>query len=122
MLKSITLRFTELSEVTPIPTDGVTIFVGPNNSGKSRALLQIRLDGRTRFELTSDRPTGDLLGRPQNILAHLFQDDSLRKDVREIIHDAFGVYFVIDPLAGGNLRIRLSEDPPTHDEQSLGHA
>jgi ABC-type cobalamin/Fe3+-siderophores transport system ATPase subunit len=212
MLKSITLRFTERPEPVIIPTEGVTIFVGPNNSGKSLALreieralisgqiqhegklvsdfdvrmpntdqlqadiellrkkspiglspdqvyigrflpngsldsntvavsdlqsqvarsnkqwftsnfwrfFQIRLDGRTRFDLTNDRSTGDLLAIPQNILVHLFQDDELRKQVRDIIHDAFGVYFVIDPLSGGNLRIRLSQTPPTHDEQSLG--
>jgi predicted ATP-dependent endonuclease of OLD family len=199
MLKSITLRFTERPEPIIVPTEGVTIFVGPNNSGKSLALreiehalitgqipegklvrdfevsmpnadqlqadidllrkkapkglspdqvyigrflpngqldsntlgardleaqviqnnkqwvtanfwrlFQIRLDGRTRFDLTNDRPTGDLLAIPQNILVHLFQDDELRKQVRDIIQDAFDVYFVIDPLSGGNLRIRLT--------------
>src|SRR6266436_9561821 len=156
MLNSITLRFTERPEPVIIPTEGVTIFVGPNNSGKSLALreveqalingqteqaklvrdfdismpnteqlqtaidllrkkaprglapdhvyigrflpngqldsntvgvndlqtqtkgnnkqwvtanfwrfFQIRLDGRTRFDLTNDRPTGDLLGNPK---------------------------------------------------------
>src|SRR5436853_75026 len=34
----------------------------------------IRLDGRTRFDLTNDRETGDLLGIPQNVLTHLFTD------------------------------------------------
>lgn len=84
--------------------------------------FQIRLDGRTRFDLTNDRATGELAGLPQNILAHLFQDDELRKEVRDIVHDAFGVYFVIDPLNGGHLRIRLSRTAPTHDEQSLAKA
>ena len=80
--------------------------------------FMIRLDGRTRFDLTNDRQTGDLIGLPQNTLVHLFQDDELRKEVRDIVHDAFGVYFVIDPLSGGNLRIRLSSTA-AHDEQSL---
>lgn len=82
--------------------------------------FQIQLDGRTRFDLTNDRESGDLVGFPQNTLARLFQDEPLRKEIREIIHDAFGLYFVIDPLNGGKLRIRLSQTPPTDDEQSLG--
>jgi hypothetical protein len=32
------------------------------------------------------------------------------------------VYVVIDPMQGGTLRIRLSREPPTMDEQSLGQA
>jgi hypothetical protein len=43
----------------------------------------IRLDGRTRFELTNDQPKGDLLGQAQNMLMHLFQDKDARKKVRE---------------------------------------
>lgn len=210
MLDTISLKFSECQQPLKMDAQGVTIFVGPNNSGKSlvlreleaaliatgnittkilndfeiawpteaqieediallklkqpsgmvaehiyigrfapsgnreaqeinqQSLLQvvrnknkhwltsqflrfflIRLDGRTRFDLTTDRAAGDLLGIPQNILAHLFQDDTLRKEIRNIVYDAFGVYFVIDPLNGGNLRIRLSPTEPTHDEQSL---
>jgi uncharacterized protein (TIGR00725 family) len=37
----------------------------------------------------------------------------------KLIFDAFGVYFVIDPLQGGALRIRLSQTAPAHNEQSL---
>ena len=33
--------------------------------------------------------------------------------------DALGGYFVIDPLNGGKLRIRLSPSSPGDDEQSL---
>ena len=213
MLESISLKFTETATPLVVPAQGITVFVGPNNSGKSLVLrelevalstngpastkllhdfelvwpseaqllddvtklikkappgtpvanvyvgrfspagqleassihrqslvdqfnghhkywvasqflrfFQIRLDGRTRFDLTNDRPTGDLVGLPQNILAHLFQDDELRKEVSNIVHDAFGLYFVIDPLNGGQLRIRLSQTTPTHDEQSLAKA
>jgi hypothetical protein len=82
----------------------------------------IRLDGRTRFNLTNDREIGDLTQPARNILAQLFQDDALRETLRKIIFDAFGVYFVVDPTNGGQLRIRLSTDEPTHDEQSLGVA
>ncbi|MCA1492685.1 hypothetical protein I6F11_17330 [Ensifer sp. NBAIM29] len=177
MLESISLKFTELTETLLIPAQGVTVFVGPNNSGKSLVLREIeqdisshqavatkilddfeivwlskeqlnedienlskkapsgtspdnvyvgrftpngeldaanvshqslrsfmmehrekrwltsqflrffliRLDGRTRFQLTNDRPRGDLLGQAQNILMHLFQNGDARKRVRDII-------------------------------------
>lgn len=215
MLQSITLNFTENADPVVLPAQGITIFVGPNNSGKSLVLRELevalssnpkpsglkilsdfeiewsteedvkrdlealekkkplgtpegyayigrfhpggsfeasnihlqslldfvkaksnknwiasqylryfiaRLDGRTRFDLTNDHSMGDLLGTPQNVLAHLFTDDELRREVRSLIFDAFGLYFVIDPLAGGSLRMRLSPKEPTHDEQSLNSA
>ena len=163
MLESISLKFTELASPLQVPAQGVTIFVGPNNAGKSLVLREleqdisthaseatkivsdfeiiwlsdeqlnkdienltkkaplgtspdnvyvgrfnasgnldatnvphqalrefmkdhrekrwltsqflrfflIRLDGRTRFDLTNDRPRGDLLGRAQNMLIGL---------------------------------------------------
>jgi predicted ATPase len=82
----------------------------------------IRLDGRSRFNLTNDQIGGDLLESPQNVLSHLFQDDHARKETQELIHDALGLYFVIDPTKLGTLRIRLSATPPTADEQSLNDA
>ncbi|WP_454643347.1 ATP-dependent nuclease [Bradyrhizobium liaoningense] len=82
----------------------------------------IRLDGRSRFNLTNDREGGDLLRPPQNVLAHLFQDDPVRLKVRALVQDAFGLNFVIDPTNLGHLRIRLSSGPPPADEQSLNAA
>jgi len=82
----------------------------------------LRLDGRSRFNLTNDQGGGDLLAAPQNVLAHLFQDDIARKRVRALIKDAFGVNFVIDPTALGSLRIRLSNQEPHTDEQSLNES
>lgn len=79
----------------------------------------LRLDGRSRFNLTNDQAGGDLLSAPQNILAHLFQDDVARKKVRHLINDAFGFNFAIDPTNLGQLRIRLSRETPPEDEQSL---
>lgn len=213
MLDKIALKFTELPKPLEFPGSGVTIFVGPNNSGKSlvlreieqmflaqedyprkildrinikwpsdvefneqltllderkppnsregfvhlyrfqgpgsiesggsdeewlRAIFQnrsehnervftthflrffmIKLDGRTRFALTEDKDAGDLLAVPQNFLAKIFIDDQLRREIREIVCDAFGTYFVIDPLQGGRLRIRLSDSAPLSNEQSL---
>jgi hypothetical protein len=216
MFETITLHFSEEPTTTTIPAQGITIFVGPNNSGKSlvlreieaatsshpkpqdlkivddfelqwpskeeierdiaasekkrplgipegqvhigrfnpggafegqtldRATLEnfcaqrtkkhwvasqflrfwmIRLDGRTRFNLTNDHPQGDLLSpTPANLLAHLFTDDKLRNEVRATIHNALGVYFIVDPTSGGQLRMRLSQGAPTGDEQSLNAA
>ena len=79
--------------------------------------------GRTRFQLTDDRPLGDLLSpEASNFLSHLFRDDVMRGQVRDVIDDALGLYFVIDPTNGGTLRIRLSPIAPTQDEQSLNAA
>ncbi|MBU3564188.1 ATP-binding protein [Polynucleobacter sp. Latsch14-2] len=82
----------------------------------------LRLDGRSRFNLTNDQAGGDLLATPQNVLAHLFQDDGARKKVRTLIKDAFGLNFVIDPTNLGQLRIRLSNQEPLADEQSLNQS
>lgn len=82
----------------------------------------LRLDGRSRFNLTNDQQGGDLLNAPQNVLAHLFQDDAARKKVRELIKDAFSLTFAIDPTNLGNLRIRLSREGALPDEQSLNDA
>ncbi len=79
----------------------------------------LRLDGRSRFNLTNDQSGGDLLATPNNNLTLLFQDDEARKRVRDFIKDAFGVNFVIDPTNLGTLRIRLSEQNPLTNEQSL---
>jgi len=214
MLESISLKFTENEELVIDPAQGVIVFVGPNNSGKSLILREletaisggniavskllndfeiiwpspqqlatdisdlskkappgtspehvfvggfspsghleagsvprealetvflqrsqkrwvcsqflkyflIRLDGRTRFVLTDDRNRGDLLLRAENVLAHIFKDDKLRRAISDIVHDAFGVYLTIDALSQQDLRIRLSDTAPSGDEQNLNEA
>ncbi|WP_140985031.1 ATP-dependent nuclease [Asticcacaulis tiandongensis] len=79
----------------------------------------LRLDGRSRFNLTNDQLGEDLLGPPQNTLAHLFQDDPTRRKVRKLVNEAFDLNFVIDPTNLGQLRVRLSTKPVLTDEQSL---
>lgn len=79
----------------------------------------VRLDGRSRFNLTNDQQAGDILAPPTNLLAHLFQDDKARKKVRALVFDAFKLFFSIDPTNLGQFRIRLSTKPPLADEQSL---
>lgn len=79
----------------------------------------IRLDGRSRFNLTNDQTAGDLLGVPSNLVAKLFVDESSRKEARRLIEDAFNVRLVIDPTNLGTLRLRLSQEKVLSDEQSL---
>lgn len=78
----------------------------------------LRLDGRTRFELSGDRPGGDLTSEPQNALQFLFQDDVVRKALQDLIYDAFGRYLVIDPSNLGRFSLKLSDTLP-EDERSL---
>lgn len=79
----------------------------------------VRLDGRSRFNLTNDQSGHDLLGPAQNVLMHLFKDNAAREKVRGLVKEAFGLYFVVDPTNLGQLRIRLSKNEPLIDEQSL---
>jgi ABC-type enterochelin transport system ATPase subunit len=44
MLEYISLKFTELPEPLRVPAQGVTVFVGPNNAGKSLVLQEIEQD------------------------------------------------------------------------------
>lgn len=85
------------------------------------AFFTLRLDGRTRFSLTQPKGTGDLQDLPRNHLAALFKDDVARTKIREIVEDAFSLYFVIDPTGLTQFRIRMSERAPldTQEEQAL---
>lgn len=84
----------------------------------------IRLDGRTRFQLISPRPTDDLQSRPTRHLSAIFRNPGVLLTIRRLLHDAFGTYFVIDPTAIQQLRIRMSVRAPSRDEeeQSLTEA
>lgn len=81
------------------------------------SLFTVALDGKTRLALTEQRTGGDLLAAPANHLAALFQRGDTRKRVRRIAHEAFGLYFVIDPTHLGHLRIRMSSRPPQDDQE-----
>lgn len=60
------------------------------------------LDGRSRVNLVNQQSAGDLQQAPQSSFQVLFRDDIKRHEVRRIVSEAFGSYFVIDPtsLAG----------------------
>jgi ABC-type cobalamin/Fe3+-siderophores transport system ATPase subunit len=80
----------------------------------------LMLDGRSRISLVNQQPAGDLQQPPQSSLQVLFRDDRKRHEVRRIIAEAFGAYFVIDPTNLGHLRIRLAQHPPDSDMVERG--
>lgn len=81
------------------------------------------LDGRSRINLVNNQGSGDLQQSPQSSFQVLFINDLKRKEVRRIVQEAFGTYFVIDPTALGNFRVRLSNrEPETNMEERGIHA
>ena len=66
--------------------------------------LTLKLDGPNRVTLVNPQPAGDLQRPPRTTLASLFNNNQKRIDVRRIVYDAFGLYFVIDPTQLGEPR------------------
>jgi AAA domain, putative AbiEii toxin, Type IV TA system len=95
---------------------------GPRRSYYSTflSLFTLRLDGKNRLALTEQQPAGDLQYVAQNHLAHLFKDNKARAEVRRVVFEAFGKYFVIDPTNVGQLRVRLSSRPPVDEREEKG--
>lgn len=87
---------------------------------KFLSLYTIRLDGKGRLNLLQEQQAGDMLLTPSNHLAHLFQNNELRKEVRRIVFEAFGKYYVIDPTKPGQLRVRLSDREPKSEQEERG--
>lgn len=79
----------------------------------------VRLDGRSRFNLTNDQAANDLLSPAQNVLGKLFQDDGARESARALVFDAFSLNLVVDPTRLGQFRLRLTSEQTLEDEQSL---
>jgi len=106
--------------------DSLTQFV-QNPSANQSAFCQwflnhstLMLDGQNRINLVNQQGAGDLQQAPQSSLQVLFRDDVKRREVRRIVAEAFGSYFVIDPTSLGKLRIRLSEREPGSDLEERG--
>ncbi|ATH07398.1 hypothetical protein BIY24_05425 [Halobacteriovorax marinus] len=79
-------------------------------------MFAARFGGKERFSLVDDKANGDLKNRPNSNLLALFQDDTKRQEVRDLLFEAFGKYFVIDPTDMKNLKIRFSDTaPPSTD-------
>jgi len=80
----------------------------------------LSLDGRSRINLVGDQQAGDLQHAAQTSFQVLFRDDKKRAEVRRIVLEAFGSYFVLDPTFLGHLRIRLSPTAPRNDLEERG--
>ncbi|WP_208449908.1 ATP-dependent nuclease [Burkholderia ambifaria] len=83
-------------------------------------LATLMLDGASRIQLVNNQHAGDLQEPPQTSFQLLFRDDTKRREVRRIVSEAFGSYFVLDPTNLGQLRVRLSERPPKNDLEERG--
>src|SRR5208282_2872149 len=71
MLKTIRLRNFKLHEDTSIEAAPITVFIGPNNSGKSsifQALLLLRQAAARNDKFLCQSPTGNQPGPSENYL------------------------------------------------------
>jgi predicted ATPase len=73
----------------------------------------LKLDGAGRIALANAQSGGDILHPQPGTLTSLFLNDEKRLEVRRIMYDAFGSYFVIDPTSLGTFRIRFSGTAPS---------
>lgn len=78
------------------------------------------LGGSNRINLVRQQQAGNMQEPPHSSFQTLFRDDKKRKEVRRIIHDAFGVYFTLDPTNLGHLQIKLSSVEPKNDLEERG--
>jgi hypothetical protein len=61
--------------------------------------------------LVSAQDRGDLKD-PSNSFARIFIDDPRRAKIREVLHDAFGMYLGIDMSEANQLVLRYGDSPP----------
>lgn len=98
-----------------------------NHNGKHRLAESIlrhklrMLDGQGRIGLSNDQNVGDMQTPATTSFRKMWEDDTLRSELRNIVFDAFGEYLTIDPTNGGQLRLRLSQRAPAslNEEQGL---
>lgn len=94
------------------------IFRGYTSYAQLRGAYTLRLDGQTRLNLIREVGAGDFQSStPENAIARLFRENALREQVRQVIHDALGKYFVIDPTKSGSLRVKFSERAPVDENE-----
>lgn len=76
------------------------------------------LDGQRRLMLVDPRPIGNLRSTATNHLQALFRDDGRRRILSNATKEAFGLYLVLDPTDGGQLKVAMSRElPGTPDEE-----
>lgn len=103
----------------------ISAFKNPNSQVHQLCALYLKyntlmLNGRNRISLVKDQEAGDLQQPAHKSLQVLFRDNAKRTEVRRILYDAFGQYFVIDPTHLGQLRIRLADQPPQSESEERG--
>ncbi|AYM81862.1 ATP-binding protein [Agrobacterium tumefaciens] len=77
----------------------------------------LSLDGPSRIQLTYSQQRGDLKA-PQSAFANLLLDNEKRETIRKLVHDATGLFFVLDASVGDHLNVRFGRTPPPN-ERSL---
>ena len=80
----------------------------------------LMLDGVSRLSLINDQEGGDLQRAPKTSFQVLLKDQEKRTEVRRIVHEALGMYLVVDPTHLGRLRLRLSSKEPASELQECG--
>lgn len=78
------------------------------------------LNGTNRLNLLNEQQGGDLQAPAQSSFQTLFRDNAKRRDVRRIVAEAIGTYFVVDFTNLGILRIRLSDREPETESEERG--
>lgn len=118
-VKKLTLDFEQLVNEATSPDPSKSGYVMPLYP-RLLDIFTLRLDGTNRLNLLKEKDAGDLQKTAQNNLAQLFKNDFLRKQLRDIVYEAFGKYLVVDPTHIGKLRIRLSDIEPVTNEIERG--
>ena len=72
-----------------------------------------RFGGKERFQLAQNKDNGDLKAQTNKYTSGLFQNDEKRKEVRGLVYEAFGKYFVVDPTSMKQLEVRLLDTGTT---------
>jgi predicted ATPase len=75
----------------------------------------MNLNGEARLTLTSPGTAQKLSERAMSTVAAIFKDDALRAKVSNVIHDAFGLYLVVDATQLGSLNYALSTEQPNSE-------
>lgn len=78
------------------------------------------LDGRSRMEAVAERAAADLQQPPVSCLDTLLKHNAKRERVRRVVHEATGLYLVVDPTKLGWLRVRFSKRPPSTEIEERG--
>lgn len=105
--------------------DFVTSFLDPDAHARvfCRDYLSyntLMLDGVSRISLINDQEGGDLQQDPLTSFQVLLNDKEKRTEIRRIVHEAVGMYLVVDPTHLGRLRLRLSSKEPAFELEEIG--